>query len=222
MGTLKRVLAFLVVLACAAGCRAGTIPIELPELLGDYECGLEMLGAWRSASVQTTFPLDGVAKARLIVTGTVAPGRVRGDGVTRQAIEAVLDGGFAPRLVAGDNVFITPADATNGAFRFERDYLGPFYSVPPMPFGARFFDAEVDVGLGPSPLPLDLVPWIGEPPSGDPKLHFFDGLELVTPMTGTITEAILILEGVPVPEPATLALLAAGAAAFRVRRRKAR
>jgi len=65
---------------------------------------------------------------------------------------------------------------------------------------------------------VDSVPWLVEPPAPD-DFNWSNGLEFVTPMTGTITEAYIVVEGQGLPEPATLSLLAIGALAI-IRRRK--
>ncbi|MCX5654406.1 MAG: PEP-CTERM sorting domain-containing protein [Planctomycetota bacterium] len=79
-----------------------------------------------------------------------------------------------------------------------------------MPGEQHPFVFQIHFGLGPNSFSPDLPGWLIPPPGLPAFTLWSDGLEFVTPISGTITEARLVLEGPSVPEPATLALLALG------------
>jgi hypothetical protein len=118
---------------------------------------------------------------------------------------------FSFSLAIGDHVFLGLIPAGGVPFNEQREYTGPFNAVVIMPGEQDPFVAQINFGLGPNPFsPDDLPGWL-IPPPGFPVLTIWsDGLEFVTPIIGTITEARLVLEGPGVPEPATLSLLALG------------
>ena len=66
----------------------------------------------------------------------------------------------------------------------------------------------IDLDLLPDAFSDSLPGIIGAVPEGG--ILWSEGLQLLTPLTGNITDAYLVLEGPPVPEPATLSLLALG------------
>jgi hypothetical protein len=96
-------------------------------------------------------------------------------------------------------------------FNEQREYTGPFNDVVIMPGEQYPFVLQINFGFGPNGFSPDELPGWLIPPPGLPVLTLWsDGLEFVTPITGTITEARLVLEGTNLPEPATLSLLALG------------
>ena len=126
---------------------------------------------------------------------------MRGDGVLRSAQEAALRGGFAVMFsYNASGMFYVDAEvqhAVDGPFWRERQVAGPF--------GPMLW---IDLDLLPDAFSDSLPGIIGAVPEGG--ILWSEGLQLLTPLTGNITDAYLVLEGPPVPEPATLSLLALG------------
>ncbi len=204
-------LAVLALLAAGASPAWASYIIDLPELLGDYsrsdfDGGPENS---RTATIETLFRIDQVQSAVLYLSGTISPGSVRGDGIQREPITVPMSGTFGFSLAIGDYHYLDSVPAGGVPFSEQREYTGPFNDVVIMPGEQCPFIFQIYFGLGPNPFPPDDLPGWLIPPSG-PFTLWSDGLEFVTPITGTITEARLVLEGTGLPEPATLSLLALG------------
>lgn len=142
--------------------------------------------------------------------------------MTRANQEADFPGSFYP-IFSGGVIFLHGSRLQNsGAFRFEVVYEGPFYDVIPLPGPGVVWPLDFTVGLdfGKADFyTMDSVPWLVERPAPD-DWNRSDGLEFVAPITGTITEAYIVVQGQGLPEPATLSLLALGALAILRRGRR--
>lgn len=210
--------AFVVLPEAASG---GIITIPLPELVGTYtDSDFTFSGDTKQATVHTSYGLFALDRLTFVYSGFVTPGVMRGDGVTRANQEVDSLAGFNP-FFNGNFGF---RQQVNGAFRFEIVYEGPFWIVPPMggPGVAYPHDFTISLDFGQVALSaMDSVPWLVERPVPGPSYDdkdWYKGLEFVTPMTGTITEAYIVVEGRGIPEPTTLSLLALGALALLRRR----
>ena len=215
--------AVLALLAAAASpAWAGTGSFDLPELLGDYSYSEFITGLVtnRTAIIETSFRTDQVQKAVLYLSGTISPGSVRGDGIQRESTTAPMSGAFVFSLAVGDYNYMDSVPEGGVPFSEQREYTGPFNGMVIMPGEQHPFIFQIHFGLAPNTFsPDDLPGWL-IPPPGLPVLTLWsDGLDFVTPITGTITEARLVLEGPGVPEPATLSLLALGGLALLKRRK---
>jgi hypothetical protein len=182
---------------------AGTITFDLPELTGSYVYSdLAAFGARKSASVPIGAGTLGATSARLVVSGYVSQGLVRGDGVLRSAQEATLGGAISVSYSYNSNgTFYQYAEmpqTVDGPFQREKPLDGPF--GPPLLW--------IDLDLCPDVFSATLPGIIGPVPEGG--ILWSEGLEVIIPVTGTITQAYLVLEGPGLPEPATLSLLALG------------
>ena len=219
------VLSAFVVLPQAAW--GGIITVPVPDLLGAYDCRCAFSDSkfplLDSRETVVEFPGDwgnihDPAKIRLVVRGILTPGLVRGDGITRAAQEAVLMGSWSAGFFGpGGGVFAPMWELVSGPFTFQIEY-------PPGP-GPCFLPSTDNppevcrLSLAPV-ISVYLVPWLLEQP--DPLYgfaHWDEGLEIVTPLTATITEAYWERESLP--EPATLSLLALGGLAILGRRKAA-
>jgi hypothetical protein len=205
-------LSVLALIAAAASPAWASYIIDLPELLGDYsrsdfDGGPENS---RTVTIETLFRTDQVQTAVLYLSGTISPGSVRGDGIQRESTTAPMSGAFGFSLSVGDYHYLDSVPLGGVPFSEQREYTGPFNLVVIMPGEQCPFVFQINFGLGPKPLSPDLPDWIIPPPDLSPFAPWSDGLEFVTPITGTITEARLVLEGPNLPEPATLSLLALG------------
>jgi hypothetical protein len=208
--------AFAVLPTAALG---STITIPLPELVGTYtDSDFTFSGERKEATVHTTYGQFALDKVRIVISGYVTPGVIRGDGVARANQQAEFPAGFCPYF-SGNFGF---PQQVKGAFRLEFVYQGPFWTVPPMGGPGVVYPEDFPITIGldfrQTLYNVDSVPWLVEPPAPD-DFNWSNGLEFVTPMTGTITEAYIVVEGQGLPEPATLSLLAIGALAI-IRRRK--
>ena len=205
--------AVLALLAAAASpAWAGTCSYDLPELLGDYSCSDFDAGPENSRTmiIETLFRTDQVQKAVLYLSGTFSPGSVRGDGIQRESTIAPISGTFAYSFAVGDYNYLELIQGGGTPFTEHREYTGPFNDVPVMPGEPCPFIIQINFGFGPNSFSPDLPGWLIPPPGWPVMTRWSDGLEFVTPISGTITEARLVLEGPGVPEPATLSLLALG------------
>ena len=202
-----RILLGAALLALARNANADTITVDLPELLGSYvysdltTFGVTAIGARKSVAVPLGANTLEATNARVVICGYVSPGLVRGDGVLRSAQEAALRGGFTVGFsYNASGMFYQNAElqhAVDGAFGRERQVAGPF--------GPMLW---IDLDLLPEDWSGSLPGIIGAVPEGG--ILWSEGLQLLSPLTGNITDAYLVLEGPPVPEPATLSLLALG------------
>jgi hypothetical protein len=205
-------LAVLAFLAAAASPAWASYSVNLPELLGDYSYSDFSTGSEgsRTVTIETLFRIDQVQKAVLYLSGTFSPGSVRGDGIQREPTTAPISGTFGYSFAVGDYNYLELIQGGGTPFTEHREYTGPFNDVVIMPGEPCPFIIQINFGFGPNAFSPDLPGWI-IPPPGLPVLTLWsDGLEFVTPITGTITEARLVFEGPGLPEPATLSLLALG------------
>jgi len=170
----------------------GTVRIDLPEPVGSYQFDEpSSFGPEARVLLETPFSSSAVTSARMILRGTAAPGVVRGDGVTREATDAPLEGGAAVTFSAVEMAQIGLPVPTNGQFHLEKEYQGPFCRVIPLPGPSQppaTLDALVVVRLGPI-LSRDNPPWLVDLPASDgpypvPSL-WSEGLEVITTKKGT-------------------------------------
>ena len=205
--------AVLALLAAAASpAWAGTCSFDLPELLGDYSSSDFGAGPEnsRTVTIETLFRTDQVQKAVLYLSGTISPGSVRGDGIQREPTTAPMPGAFGFALAVGHYGYLDSVRAGGVPFSEQREYTFPFNDLVIIPGEQHPSVIEIQFGLGPDSFSPDLPGWLIPPPGLPVLTRWSDGLEFVTPITGTITEARLVIEGPGVPEPATLSLLALG------------
>jgi len=198
----------------------GTVTIPLPELVGSYtDSDFNFSGDRKEATVHTRYGLLALDRLTFVYSGYVTPGVIRGDGVTRANQQADFPAGFYPVF----DGYLGFHQKVYGAFRFEIVYEGPFYDVLPLPGPDLVYPSDFTIGLDFGQvlytMDLDSVPWLVERPAPD-DFNWSNGLEFVAPMTGTITEAYIVVEGRGLPEPATLSLLALGALAILCRRKR--
>jgi len=117
-------------------------------------------------------------------------------------------------LFPGGGVFAPMWEHVSGPFTFQIELPTPPCVLPSPNNPPAVFTLD----LGPV-VSVYLVPWLLEQPDPIPDLNRWDeGLEMVTPLTATITEAYWELE--IIPEPATLSLLALGGLAILARRKR--
>jgi len=206
-------LAVLALLASAVNPAWASYRVDLPELLGDYSYSDFGAGPenYRTAIIETLFRTDQVQKAVLYLSGTISPGSVRGDGIQREPTTAPMPGALQFSLAIGDHNYLELIPAGGVPFNEQREYTGPFNLVVTMPGEQDPFVGQINFCLGPNGFSPDELPgWIIPPPGWPNPTLWLEGLDFVTPITGTITEAYLVLEGTGLPEPATLSLLALG------------
>ena len=216
--------AFVVGVLLASQAHAATITYALPEFLGAYTFDdfSYTLGVSRARTqVDAGLSVGSARRMRVILVGTVTSGRYRGDGVTREALEGDLIGGVALGLhVAGFGYLATLSGwGVEGPFVYEREFDGPFYSVIPMPTpNPPALDVTITATLQPDwfamapTLPERIDPAPSDGPPYELRL-WSDGLDMLEPLSATITEAYLEID--VIPEPATPLLLLAGAALIR-------
>jgi hypothetical protein len=195
-------LSVLALLAAGASPAWASYIIDLPELLGDYSYSEFSTGLVtnRTATIETLFRTDQVQAAVLYLSGTISPGSVRGDGIQREPITVPMSGAFVFSVFAGDYNYMDSVPAGGVPFGEQREYTGPFNGMVIMPGEQCPFIFQINFGLGPNTFsPDDLPGWLIPPPGLPAFTLWSDGLEFVTPITGTITEARLVLEGNAVP-----------------------
>lgn len=201
----------------------GTTTIPLPDLLGTHGWS-DFSSPMHNWQTVLEWPAYDCSNVRLIVRGTMTPGMVRGDGIRWAPQEASLMGSFAffglqvpmggQLPIGGHFNFIGPPGPEAGPFTFEID-LGDHTYILPSPEDPP---AVITLLL----VPLLSISRLGEPtdPTIIDQVPWYEGIEITTPLTATITEAYWELEGPSIPEPATLSLLALGALAILGRRKR--
>jgi hypothetical protein len=178
----------MAILTTAAVSSGDTFTVPLPELVGTY-------GGSRTASFDFGTSFQSIDEVRIHWAGTLTPGLGHGDG-----IEMPEDEWFPWPTQIGAMM-----DPPGSGFWYA--YVGPFdgpFEVE-QPF-VSFLNPTWDFLLdGQGEVTAHLAPAI------------IIGGVMVTPPSGEITDAYLVLEGIP--EPGTLSLLLlAGLAAMRHRR----
>jgi hypothetical protein len=206
-----------IVLLFAHEGAAGTWTIQLPDFLGTHSAGVSS-GTDRHFFIQTPYYLNDISQATIVVTGTATSGLVRGDGVLREATEAVLPGLWSIDVEWGyDGGGGLGQELHDGAFRVEEYSSGQWgrhLGVPWPPGFVPWFLVDVRGGLAGY---VPVLPHLMS--SAPPTTPWYEGLVVVTPATATVSEAYIVLEGPGVPEPATLALVAFGGLALLKRRK---
>jgi hypothetical protein len=209
----------LVLFSGATTASAGSIRIELPELVGDYnfvpasDWLNQGFDATRSVMLPTQYGFYSISTAIVVLDGTVSAGRAHGDGILREATEFNL----IPSVRADLNAFMSGrylvTDPFLGAFRIEKFYVAPYapeLTPLPNPDNPGTLPIEIRVGahIGLNDFYTNFPPYIGPPPDG---IYIRDGLIVDQPITGRITSAYLILDGPDiVPEPPAMILLIGG------------
>ncbi len=182
----------------------GTLRYDLPELLGEQRFdGTRQFG--NSAQVDTPFSLYAVEQARLVIEGSVSPGKAHGDGVIRLP----LDFDLMPFVQAGASFqrsLLFPATPTVGPFSFDEIYPFPFVpETTPLPNPGGYPPILLTVGLG-----ISLSFTTNFPPKIDPASPFYDAMDGVivdVPIVANVTTAYIELSGASiVPEPPTASL----------------
>jgi hypothetical protein len=215
----RHIFFILAVLSLSRSTLAGAIRYELPELLGEHRYdGTTHIGGF--AHVDTPFGFYAADQARLVIVGSVQPGRARGDGVIREALEFDLE----PFVQAGasfKDTYLIGTTPTIGAFSFDELYYAPFApETTPLPNPNGYPPISFTVGLG---LSLSFSTKI--PPKVDPNSPYFDatdGIIVDEPIIANVVQAYVILSGrTIVPEPSsTLVALSAMAGLVVLRRRR--
>jgi hypothetical protein len=212
------VFAMLVLFSGATTASAGSVRIELPDLVGDYnfvptsDWLNQGFDASRSVVIPTQYGFYSISTAIVVVEGTVAAGRAHGDGVLREATEFDLIPSVRASLNAFRSVDYLVTDPFLGAFHIEKAYEAPYVpEITPLPNPDGYPPIEIRVGahVGLNDFYTNFPPYIGTPPDG---LYIRDGLIVDQPIAGRITSAYLILNGPDiVPEPPAMILLIGGA-----------
>jgi hypothetical protein len=202
----------LYIALAATPATAGTLRVDLPELLGDYEYdGGRESGNRRTVTLNMPFRVYSISEARIVIAGTTTPGKGRGDGVLREAsaFDLLPSGSpsFHPQLNVRD-LFAVKMDV--GDFIVDRTLVTPLHpAVTPLPCLCETPPIYITAGmsLGLNELITNFPPWIGDRIPG----HLYrasDGIVYETPIRAQVTEAYLVLTGRGVvPEPRTAWLL---------------
>ena len=218
--------ALVVLLAAAGPLPADTFTVPLSDLVGSYEYA-EWNSLWgepppasvlREMSVHLPFPADAVESVTLHLAGSAANGLVRGDGVAAEPVDAVVISAFSLELILGGvlyDLYVEETAPLQGPFTLDLALAKHVDRAPDEPQVDGVVSALILVGAYDPGPPPDIE-------SGNGGVGGYNGLIMVVPFSATVTEATLVLEGAAVPEPATLALLAAGASAALARRRHGR
>ena len=187
----------------------GTLRYDLPELLGEHSYdGTTYLGGL--AHVDTSFGFGTVQQARLVISGSVQPGKARGDGVIREALEFELEP-FVQAVASfrGASVQL-PVTPTIGSFTIDEIYPNPFVpKTTPLPNPGGYPPISFSVGLG-----LNFTISTNIPPNIDPGSPFndaTDGIIIDEPIIANITTAYIEFQGaaiVPEPSSVTIAIAA--------------
>ena len=217
--------AVLVLGALAAVSHGATITYALPDLLGSYVYDNITSDGWvgtaKFATVGPSLSVWSIRSLHVVLAGFVSPGRIRGDGVIRAATEMDLVGCVDYSIQVGDCSYGHIHGAANdGPFRDEYDYSGPFHAFIDLPSpGSPPEDPSIRVDALLCPVfAMDLPPWLSTPPD-EFRWNSISGIEVITPMTATVTEAYIIAD--VVSEPTVALILGLGAVMF-PRRRKGR
>jgi len=218
------VLGLLLAVLFATPALGGVIRVDLPELLGDYTSDEFIAGGYDvpMAHPRPDLAYWEVTTATVHISGTVSPGAVRGDGILREDREIPVSGGFGIGFSSDGGLyfgFITP-QAADMPFTMEQTFTGPFKDVTPLPGSGESlsWNARVWLNLGFDPFGTSSLEWLVPITPGGFRDAAY-GLVITAPISGTITEAYIDIEGFTLPEPATLALLGAGITFAAARRR---
>lgn len=195
---------------------AGSVRLELPELLGELRFdGTESPfgGGPNSKSTSVYSPIRhvyAVSEARLILEGEVMVGAARGDGVVREsrAFDLLPAVKVDISTTRGGSTSLL-AEPTPDDFRIEKVSFSPFIPlVIPLPGpGSTPFDPgpikyKVFLGAHTSNLPPRVT--------NDPVI-FPDGIVVEEPITARITRAYVVFSGSQiVPEPSGVAIFVIG------------
>jgi hypothetical protein len=213
-----RVLTLAAILSTiTATVSAGTVRVALPQLLGEYTIDNLDNGSFsRQFQVMPGVSHFGSERATIELKGSITYGRVRGDGVLRQSSETILDGGFGAWFrPSRDAISLDLGLSLLPEGEFQREWSFSVLFQPglddfPIIGQTRVFRPTVAISFGPSWGRLsDEVPFLMPVAQGETR-DADDGLIVVEPVIGTITEAYLVIEHRFVPEPSGLALAGAG------------
>jgi len=213
--------AFLIAsMLSATTAAAGTVRIPIPQLLGDYSINSfeDGLPFGRQINVIAGVSHFGSERATIELKGSIKYGKVRGDGVLRENTETVLDGGFStwfqPTLDAIDLDFglsLLPDGDFQRSWSYSVQFQPGIDDFPCIGCGPRVFAPGVSVNFWPSQGRLfNEIPFLFPPAEGEFR-EVGDGLTIIEPAIGTVTEAYLVIEHRFIPEPSTIVFAAAGA-----------
>lgn len=208
---IRNLVLLLALTQCLLGSAAlgGTIRYDLPELLGEHRYdGTTGSFLYAYAHFDVPFNVYSLQQARLVIEGSVQPGKARGDGIIRQALEFDLDPSVTV-TASFETIFLLWAAPTTSSFRIDEIYPYPFVpNTTPMPNPAGYPPRSYSIGLSPAmSLSTNLPPII------DPVSDFynaFDGVIVDVPIIANVTTAYIELSGpaiVPEPSTAVMALL---------------
>lgn len=189
-------------LSGAAYC--GTIRYNLPELLGEHRFdGTTQFGG--IAQIDTPFGFYSVEQARLVIEGSVQPGKARGDGIMREPIVFDLEP-FAQSAASFKRMYVISATPTIGSFSFDEIYNYPFVpETTPLPNPNGYPPITFSVGLGLSLSFSTRIP--SEIGLGPPFLDAMEGIIVDVPIIADISEAYVEFSGASiVPEPSMTVL----------------
>jgi len=197
----------------SASANAGSQRIELPELLGEYHFdGGD--SSRKFVHLDTLYGVLGVSRARVVLTGTLHPGKAHGDGVILAATDFELPGRTSATFVTPGGGFVGFGLPAEGPFVVDETFLGPFYNVIPLPCpcgGQPEFDPLISFEIRPSLL-TQYPPALESAPV--PRFET-DGMIVDVPIVANVSEAYLLVSGVGVaPEPHSIWLAMAAAAAL--------
>jgi hypothetical protein len=150
--------------------------------------------------VGAPFHFSDTRQARLVIEGTVEPGKARGDGIIRQAAEFDLALFVETSFPTVPFLWTTPAV---GSFHFDEIHPWPFRPkmVPlPGPGGHPVNSFSVDVSLS---LMVPTI-WPSNIDRDSPFDYATDGIIIDVPIVVNITNAYVVFQGpLIVPEPST-------------------
>jgi hypothetical protein len=183
----------------AGAAYGGSIRYNLPELLGEHRYdGTTHIGG--SAHINTPFGFYTVQQARLVIEGSVQPGKARGDGIIREALQFDLE----PFVSIGASFklwYEFPATPTIDSFSLDELHHYPFVpDTTPLPNPAGYPPISFSIGLV-----ITLSFSTDIPPKIDLDSPFYDatdGIIVDLPIIANVTNAYAILSGPEiVPEP---------------------
>ncbi|MCC7203949.1 MAG: PEP-CTERM sorting domain-containing protein [Phycisphaeraceae bacterium] len=213
---MRKTLLFVVTMLCTAvQSYAAMLTYDLTDLVGQYTL-TDLTSASDTLHVQvvnTSINASLVDRVTLYATGTITAGVFQGDGVLRPHEPYTIPGLLAMSVFTtwtGDGTWIEPLESdqlhdeswtVNGPFN--NPLLMPSLDPPSI---SPEFSPTIHFVLSQGFMAPN-IPWLTERDPNDYYYTGWEGLDAVTPITLTITEAYMVVEARVVPEPATLSLM---------------